>query len=115
MTVCSPSDMYCSTTASDSFIEKLISNIAAAGRRFVSISLAAGCRQTEFLAIAIVCGLYIRVLADINGVKVVRISKAIILLYCLHVFNAQMQFMWAIPGVLTKLCKAQGYFHTVHC
>lgn len=57
MTVYSSSDMYCFSAASNNLIEKLVSSVVEVGRMFISISLAAERRRTEFLTIAMVRGL----------------------------------------------------------
>ena len=57
MTVYSSGDMSCFSTTSSNFIEKLVASIVEVGKMFISIPLAAEQRQTEFLTIAIVCGL----------------------------------------------------------
>lgn len=58
MIACSSSDVYCFTTASNNFIDKLISSIVEVGRMFVAITLAAGCIQTCFVSTTFSTGIW---------------------------------------------------------
>lgn len=104
---------HCFSRASNNFIKKVVSSIKLEECWFPYPQLLTTDRISNNSYKDRVAAVF---LPGMDAVKVVSISKVIILFWDLQMFKAQMEFMWARVSVLrhSKPCKLQVCFQTLH-